>query len=92
MRRSPLTFSAVSSQSAFIYKCTSPLIFFFLRISRLERQSITVCKLYDKLCCVYVFAARQELLVYQLGKEFFFFNFLRLRVRCTPGAPCISAR
>ena len=39
------------------------------RRSRLERHSITLCKLYDKLCCVYIFAARQELLVYQLGKE-----------------------
>ena len=39
------------------------------RRARLDRQSITVCKLYDKLCCIYIFAARQELLVYQLGKE-----------------------
>ena len=37
--------------------------------SRLEQHSITLCKLYDKLCCVYVFAMRQELVVYQLGKE-----------------------
>ena len=39
------------------------------RRSRLEQHSITLCKLYDKLCCVYIFAARQELIVYQVGKE-----------------------
>mmetsp|Transcript_36257 Transcript_36257/g.85934 ORF Transcript_36257/g.85934 Transcript_36257/m.85934 type:complete len:652 (+) Transcript_36257:212-2167(+) len=36
---------------------------------RLEKSSFIPCKLYDKLCCVYVFAARQELIVYQLGKD-----------------------
>eukprot|EP00286_Rhodomonas_abbreviata_P012490 CAMPEP_0181318796 /NCGR_PEP_ID=MMETSP1101-20121128/17203_1 /TAXON_ID=46948 /ORGANISM="Rhodomonas abbreviata, Strain Caron Lab Isolate" /LENGTH=754 /DNA_ID=CAMNT_0023426301 /DNA_START=195 /DNA_END=2462 /DNA_ORIENTATION=+ len=35
----------------------------------LEKANFLACKLYDKLCCVYVFAARQELIIYQLGKE-----------------------
>lgn len=37
--------------------------------SRLDKNSFIPCRLYDKLCCAYVFAARQELIVYQLGKD-----------------------
>ncbi|EKX47432.1 hypothetical protein GUITHDRAFT_106875 [Guillardia theta CCMP2712] len=37
--------------------------------SRLERNDFILCKIYEKLCCVYVFAKRQEMIVYQLGKD-----------------------
>ena len=35
----------------------------------LDRASFLICRLYDKLCCIHVCAPRQELVVYQLGKE-----------------------
>jgi len=38
------------------------------RRSRLDKASIVLCKLYDKLCCIHVNAARQEMVIYQLGR------------------------
>jgi regulator of MON1-CCZ1 complex len=35
----------------------------------LKRNSFLTCRLYDKLCCIQICAPRQELVVYQLGKE-----------------------
>jgi hypothetical protein len=38
------------------------------RRARLEGRDFVPCRLYDKLCCLQISAARQELIVYQLGQ------------------------